>query len=63
MVYPLNLEAARNIGVRFDSPPEKTLRRAGLRNDVKGTFLDQLGFEEFESVRKSSGDSPFPSCQ
>jgi hypothetical protein len=63
-VYPLNTNAAGNVGVLFDSPPSSILTRAGLKHSyARGeTMLDQLGFDEFMSVRKFSGSNPFPIC-
>jgi len=63
-VYPLNIEAARNVGVLFDGPPSKILTRAGLNHSYKPgeIMLNQLRFEEYTSVRKFSGGNPFPEC-
>jgi hypothetical protein len=64
-VYPLNTNAAGNVGVLFDSPPSSILKRVGLKHSyTRGeTMLDQLGFDEFIYVRKFAGSSPFPVCQ
>ena len=63
-VYPLNTNAAGDVGRRFDGLPQAIQKRAGLVHNYErgAAMMDQLGFEENTFERRLSGGNPFPLC-
>jgi hypothetical protein len=64
-VYPINQEAAGDVGRLYDGLPDNVQKVAGLIHTYERgrTMMDQLGIESASYERRFSGGNPFPTCR